>query len=149
MTTIAETGLRDMAEMIERIKASLDRHGYDNHHAHKFLQASGLSLSFTADDGFNSKALWSDPDVPSLRLQISETLAWDDDFAEVEQKIHSAIMRQPSRIDREKTHMAWVLSQQMERLGKYSGEAREAFQSAFRKSMEDAGLMALVDGRAA
>ena len=147
--TIAEIGLRDVAEMIERVKASLERHGYDHIKAYESLSQTHFWVSFDAVDGFNSQSIWSRPDVPELKLQINETLSWDDDFEAVEQKLHATIMRQPTRVNRERAHMAWVLSKQLEKLGNYSGEAREAFQTAFRKSMDEAGLMALVDGRAA
>lgn len=147
--TIADCGLRDMANMMERIKASLERHGYDHIHVDEFLRESGFRLLITAVDAFNASNAWVDPDVPDIKVSTSESLSWDDDFDAVERKLHAAIMSQPTRVNRERAHMAWVLSKQLDKLGNYSGEAREAFQAAFRKSMDEAGLTALVDGRAA
>jgi hypothetical protein len=147
--TIGELSAVEIAAMGGRVQRTLDAHGYDNVYYNNEIKNSGLHVAFRAVDDFDAPSLWHDADVKELRLLAYEKLAFDEDADAAERGLHSLILNHPGRLDREKTHMAWVLTKQLERLGNYSGEARDAFQTAFRRSMEDAGLMALVDARAA
>ncbi|MFX4223581.1 MAG: hypothetical protein ACMVO3_22915 [Thalassobaculum sp.] len=142
-TTIGEMSVADLIAMVDRVKATIERHGYDHHNITEYISGRGVSLSIRAIDGFNGRNEFSKGDVEQLKVDEGFLFALADDSETAERDLHAFIQRQPNRISRERAHMAWVLNQQMERLGNYSGEARDAFVTAFRRSMDEAGLLAL------
>jgi hypothetical protein len=144
--TIGELSVQELMALRGRVAATLNGAGFDHEEISFQINSASVVIWLRGCDAFNGTSVWSDVDVAEIRLAAFVTWATDDDAETAEAAMHSMIMRFPNRMNREKTHMAWVLTQQLERLGHYSSEAREAFQAAFRRSMEDAGLMALAAG---
>lgn len=142
-TTLGEVPLSRFYEMIRRVKATMERHGYDVVVVREVSIPNGMLIDVTAGDKFNMADEWAHPDVKDIVAKHVFSLAFADDAAAVEADMHAFIQRQPNRVSRERSHMAWILNGQLERLGNYSSEAREAFQSAFRRSMDEANLRAL------
>lgn len=142
-TTLGEMSVADITGMIKRVRETIERHGYDLSRVTEVLETGSVLLRVFAADKFNMGTEWAQPDVKDLVAKHTFQVTHDEDASAVEADIHAFIQRQPDRLSRERTHMAWVLNQQAERLGGYSGEARDAFLTAFRRSMDEAGFRAL------
>ena len=141
--TIGESSVADYAAIKDRIKATAEACGFDLIRIHDDVKTSSLTMHVVAMDSFNARDEWSQPDLTEICVNKSFAFTLRDTVEEFEGAIHGWIQSKPSRLSRERNHMAWVLNGQMTRLGNYSSEARDAFLTAFRKSMDEGGLLSL------
>ncbi|SDF82545.1 hypothetical protein [Thalassobaculum litoreum] len=142
-TTLGEMSLTAYTAMIQRLRETVTRHGYDAYRVSDRPETSGVWITVRAVDRFNARDEWSPADVPAIVVDDHFTFALSEDAEEVEASLHAFVMRQPNKLSRERAHIAWTFNNQAERCGHYSKEAAGPVVAAIRRAMDESGLVAL------